>query len=135
MYLLCTPDQPARPRAAAGRALRGLPYFGTASSSDRSAKLGKRHEGPPVRPTPQLKGHDTQPDDDGRVRLLPAQRRAGYTDGSATVGWLHPADAVTDDQDCPCGSEQPYSACHGATIPAEDHPAASLPGNYQRAPA
>jgi len=41
------------------------------------------------------------------------------------AGWLHPAGAVTDDQDCPCGSEQPYSACHGATIPAGDHPAAS----------
>ena len=67
----------------------------------------------------------TQPDDQGWVRLLPVQRRADYADGSAAAGWLHPAGAVTDDQDCPCGSTEPYSACHGATIPAEGPPAAS----------
>jgi hypothetical protein len=68
----------------------------------------------------------TQPDDQGWVRLLPVQRRADYADGSAAAGWLlHPAGTVPDDQDCPCGSAQPYSACHGATIPARDLPAAS----------
>jgi hypothetical protein len=39
----------------------------------------------------------TQPDDQGRVRLLPVQRRADYADGSAAGGWLHPAGAFTDD--------------------------------------
>jgi hypothetical protein len=67
----------------------------------------------------------TQPDDGGWIRLLPVQRRVGYADGSAADGWLHPASAVTGDQDCPCGSAQPYSTCHGATIPAVDPPAAS----------
>jgi sirohydrochlorin ferrochelatase len=67
----------------------------------------------------------TQPDNHGWVRLLPVQRRADYADGSTTAGWLHPIGAVTGDQDCPCGSEQRYSACHGATIPAGDHTAAS----------
>ena len=67
----------------------------------------------------------TQPDDDGWVRLLPVQRRVNYADGSAASGWLHPAGAVTDDQDCPCGSAEPYSACHGVTIPAGDPSAAS----------
>lgn len=67
----------------------------------------------------------TQPDDGGRVRLFPVDRRAGYADGSAAPGWLHPVGAVTDDQDCPCGSAEPYSACHGATIPAADPSAAS----------
>jgi hypothetical protein len=62
----------------------------------------------------------TRPDDEGWVRLLPVQRRVDYADGSAVAGWLHPAGAVTDDQDCPCGSAEPYSACHGATIPAGD---------------
>jgi len=62
----------------------------------------------------------TRPDDDGWARLLPVQRRVDYADGSPAVGWLHPAGAVTDDQDCPCGSAEPYSACHGATIPAGD---------------
>jgi hypothetical protein len=66
----------------------------------------------------------TQPDDDGLVRLLPVQRRVDYADGSA-AGWLHPTGAVTDDQDCPCGSAEPYSACHGATIPAGDPSTAS----------
>jgi hypothetical protein len=65
----------------------------------------------------------TQPDDQGWVRLLPVQRRADYADDSATAGWLHPASAVSDNQDCPCGSAEPYSACHGATIPAGDLPA------------
>ena len=64
----------------------------------------------------------TQPDDHGWVHMLPVQRRTDYADGSATADWLHPADAVTDDQDCPCGSEQPYSACHGATIPVAAAP-------------
>jgi hypothetical protein len=66
----------------------------------------------------------TQPDDHGWVRLLPVQRRADYADGSAAAGWLHPVGAVTDDQDCPCGSEQPYSACHGAPLLTGDHPQA-----------
>jgi hypothetical protein len=67
----------------------------------------------------------TPPDGQGWFRLLPVQRRADYTDGSATAGWLHPADIITDDQDCPCGSEQPYSACHGATNMAGDQAGAS----------
>jgi hypothetical protein len=67
----------------------------------------------------------TPPDDRGWVRLIPVQRRAYYGDGSAAAGWLHPADAVTDDQDCPRGSAEPYNACHGAAIPAGDLPAAS----------
>jgi len=66
----------------------------------------------------------TQPDDHGWIRLLPVQRRTDYADGSATAGWLHPADTVTGGQDCPCGSKQPYSTCHGATIPTEDNPSA-----------
>jgi hypothetical protein len=66
----------------------------------------------------------TQPDDQGWVRLLPVQRRVDYAEGSAAAGWLQ-AGAVTDDQGCPCGSTEPYSACHGATIPAEGPPAAS----------
>jgi hypothetical protein len=60
----------------------------------------------------------TQPDDQGWVRLLPVQRRADLADASAAAGWLHPAGTVPDDQDCPCGSAESYSACHGATIPA-----------------
>jgi hypothetical protein len=64
-----------------------------------------------------------QPDNQGWVHLLPVQRRTDYSDGSTTTGWLHPADAVTDDQDCPCGSEHPYSACHGVTNSAGDHAA------------
>ena len=67
----------------------------------------------------------TQPDDDGWVRLLPVQRRVDYADGSAAAGWLHPTGAVTDDQDCPCGSAEPYGACHGATIPGGDPSTAS----------
>jgi hypothetical protein len=67
----------------------------------------------------------TQPDDQGWVRLLPVQRRADYADGPAAAGWLHPASTIPDDQDCPCGSAEPYRACHGATIPAGDLPAAS----------
>ena len=62
----------------------------------------------------------TRPDEGGWVRLLPVQRRVDYADGSTAAGWLHPAGAVTDDQVCPCGSAEPYSACHGATIPAAD---------------
>lgn len=64
----------------------------------------------------------TKPDNHGWVRLLPVQRRADYADGLATAGWLHPADGVTGDQGCPCGSGQPYRACHGAIIAAEDRP-------------
>jgi hypothetical protein len=67
----------------------------------------------------------TQPDDDGWVHLFPVQRRVDYTDGSAAVGWLHPAGTTTDDQDCPCGSAEPYGACHGETILAGDPSAAS----------
>lgn len=67
----------------------------------------------------------TPPDDQGWIRLLPVQRRADYRGGSAAVGWLHPVGAVTGDQDCPCGSAEPYSACHGTVIPAGDIPAAS----------
>ena len=67
----------------------------------------------------------SQPDDRGWVRLFPVQRRAGFADGSAADGWLHPAVPVTDDQDCPCGSEQAYSACHGAALAAGGYPAAS----------
>lgn len=67
----------------------------------------------------------TKPDNHGWVRLLPVQRRADYADGSATAGWLHPVDGVTGDQGCPCGSGQPYRACHGAIIAAEDRPEAS----------
>jgi len=66
----------------------------------------------------------TPPDDQGWVRLLPVQGRAGYRDGSGTAGWFHPADAVAGDQNCPCGSAEPYSACHGAAIPSDDLPAA-----------
>jgi len=66
-----------------------------------------------------------QPDDQGWVRLFPVQRRTDYADGSAVDGWLDPGGVVTDDQDCPCGSEQPYSACHGAANPAGDHAGAS----------
>ena len=58
----------------------------------------------------------TPPDDQGWVHLLPVQRRVDYTHGSAADGWLHPTHAVTDDQDCPCGSAEPYSACHGGQI-------------------
>lgn len=39
----------------------------------------------------------TQPDDQGRVHLLPIHRRVDYAHGSAAIGWLHPARAVTDD--------------------------------------
>ncbi len=67
----------------------------------------------------------TQPDDQGWIRLLPVQRRVDYTDGSAIAGWLHPSDLVTDDQDCPCGSGQSYSTCHGAIKPARDQSGAS----------
>jgi hypothetical protein len=56
----------------------------------------------------------SQPDTQGWVHLMLVQRRADYANGSAITGWLHPAGAVTD-QNCPCGSEKPYSACHGAT--------------------
>jgi len=58
----------------------------------------------------------TQPDNQGWVHLLPAQRRVDYRNGSATSGWLHPDRAVTDDEDCPCGSAEPYNACHGGQI-------------------
>jgi hypothetical protein len=68
----------------------------------------------------------SQPDDRGWVRLFPVQRRAGLADGSAADGWLHPAVPVTDDHDCPCGSEQAYSACHRAALAAGGYPAASL---------
>ena len=68
----------------------------------------------------------SQPDDRGWVRLFPVQRRAGFADGSAADGWLHPAVPVTDDHDCPCGSEQAYSACHRAALAAGGYPAASL---------
>jgi len=67
----------------------------------------------------------SQPDDRGWVRLFPVQRRAGFADGSAADGWLHPAVPVTDDQDCPCGSEQAYSACHGAALAAGGYPPGS----------
>ena len=58
----------------------------------------------------------TQPDDQGRVRLLPVQRRVDYAHGSAAAGWFHPARTVTDDEDCPCGSGEPYRTCHGGQI-------------------
>lgn len=58
----------------------------------------------------------TQPDDRGWVHLLPVQRRVDYTNASAAVGWLHPDRAVTDDRECPCGSAEPYGACHGREI-------------------
>jgi len=76
----------------------------------------------------------TQPDDQGWVRLFPVQRRVDYADSSAAVGWLHPAGAVTGDQDCPCGSAEPYSACHGAAIPAGDPFSSILTGNYPASP-
>ena len=58
----------------------------------------------------------TQPDDQGRVQMLPVQRRVDNAHGSAAVGWLHPVGGVTDDEECPCGSAEPYSACHGGKI-------------------
>jgi hypothetical protein len=58
----------------------------------------------------------TQPDDQGWVHLFPVQRRLDYAYGSAAAGWVHPARAATDDQDCPCGSAEPYSTCHGGQI-------------------
>jgi len=67
----------------------------------------------------------THPDDQGWVHLLPVQRRVDYRHGSAAVGWLHPALAVTDNQDCPCASGEPYSACHGEIIASRDPSAAS----------
>jgi hypothetical protein len=67
----------------------------------------------------------TQPDDQGWVHLLPVQRRVDCRHGSAAVGWLHPARAVSDEQDCPCGSTEPDSACHGATVASGDPSAAS----------
>ena len=67
----------------------------------------------------------THPDDQGWVHLLPVQRRVDYRHGSAAVGWLHPALAVTDNQDCPCASGKPYSACHGEKIASRDPSAAS----------
>jgi hypothetical protein len=62
----------------------------------------------------------SQPDDQGWVHLFPVQRRAGFADGSAADGWLRPPGPVTGDRDCPCGSERPYSACHGAVTPASE---------------
>ncbi len=57
----------------------------------------------------------THPDDHGWVDLLPVQRRVDYEHGSTAAGWLHPVRAVADDQSCPCGSAERYSACHGGT--------------------
>ena len=62
----------------------------------------------------------TQPDDQGWVHLLPVQRRVSYAHGSAAAAWLHPVGAVTDDEECPCGSADPYSACHGGKITPGD---------------
>ena len=73
-----------------------------------------------------------EPDDQGWVHLLPVQRRVDYERAPPPAGWLHPAGAVTDDQGCPCGSTEPYSACHGATIPAEGPGRPRRPGTIQR---
>ena len=67
----------------------------------------------------------TQPDDQGWVHLLPVQRRVDYGNGSVTAGWLHPDRAVTGDQDCPCGSAEPYRKCHGRQIASGAPSAAS----------
>ena len=67
----------------------------------------------------------TQPDDRGWVHLLPVQRRVSYAHGSAAAAWLHPVGAVTDDEECPCGSAGPYSACHGGKITSGDPSPAS----------
>ena len=67
----------------------------------------------------------TQPDNQGWVHLLPVQRRIDHGNGSATAGWLHPDRAVMDDQDCPCGSADPYSACHGGQTASGGPSAAS----------
>jgi len=39
----------------------------------------------------------TEPDDQGWVRLLPVQRRADYTDGSAAAGFIYPAGVIAND--------------------------------------
>ncbi|HUY44681.1 MAG TPA: SEC-C domain-containing protein [Streptosporangiaceae bacterium] len=55
----------------------------------------------------------TEPDEQGRILLLPAARRSGHAHGTAATGWLHPARVIADDQTCPCGSGKPYATCHG----------------------
>ncbi len=55
----------------------------------------------------------TATDDKGWVRLVPAERRVDYSQGSAVAGWLHPPDDVVGDDPCPCGAGGAYSTCHG----------------------
>ena len=49
----------------------------------------------------------------GWVRLLPAERRVDYSQGSTVAGWLHPPSGVDGDAPCPCGAGETYSTCHG----------------------